>query len=124
MLRHISGVVILLLCALSVLAQCTCHKIEKGETTHWGGNQLIVQDEGKPYQRLRGIVLDSNGDPMSGALVEVWDKPEYLLSAGSRFYEERAKQQRLKACRTANDGKFCFHVKPGKYELRSSVGSG
>jgi hypothetical protein len=124
MLKTAHFLTLLLLSAPSVFADCTCRKIEKGETTHWGGNQLIVQVEEKPYRELRGLILDHSGYPMDGALVEVWTNPEYLLREGPQTPDEKAKQRRLKACRTSAQGIFCIRVKPGRYEVRVSIGPG
>lgn len=114
----------LLLATLSAFADCACPKIEKGESTHWGGNELIIQVHEKPYKELRGVILDQTGDPMSGALVGLLTGPDYLLGHGPQTPEEKSRQRRLRACRTGADGKFCIHAKPGKYELRLSVGEG
>ncbi|HEY1470158.1 MAG TPA: hypothetical protein VGF61_14030 [Candidatus Acidoferrum sp.] len=122
--RVVVGLAMFLLIALSVFADCTCRKIAHGESTHWGGSQLVVQNEEKPYKELKGIVLDPNSDAVTGALVEIWTNPDYLLRNGRQTPEEKSKQQKLKACLVAKDGKFCFHVKPGKYEVRVSIGSG
>jgi protocatechuate 3,4-dioxygenase beta subunit len=79
--------------------------------------------EAKAYRRLQGRVVRL-GEPVEDALVEIFDKPEYLLSPGSDS-QDRPKQERLAACRTSADGKFCFRDLPsGTYELRSSFGSG
>jgi hypothetical protein len=122
--RFPAALMILLLAANSVLADCACRKVGHAETTRWGGNELIIVAENKPRKELRGVVKGPNDEALYGALVEVWDNPEYLLSEGSKISEGRAKQKRLKACNAANDGSFCFHLKPGKYELRLSVGAG
>lgn len=124
MLKTLHFLTLLFLSALSVFADCTCRKIENGETTHWGGNELIIQVEEKPYRELRGAILDHNGDPMREALVEVWTNPEYLLHEVPQTPGEKAKQKRLKACRTSTQGIFCIRVKPGRYEVRVSIGPG
>jgi hypothetical protein len=122
--RLLCAVTAFCLASMLTLADCPCRHIAKGETTHWGGNELIVQYEEKPYKELRGVILDHNDDPATGALVEVWTNPDYLLRGGPQTPEEQSKQQRVKACRTGTDGRFCIHTKPGKYEVRVSLGSG
>ena len=124
MLKTVYVLTLLFLSALSAFADCTCRKIEKGETTHWGGNMLIVQVEEKAYRELRGLILDHSGYPMDEALVEVWTNPEYLLREGPQTPDEKAMQRRLKACRTGAQGKYCIRVKPGRYEVRVSIGPG
>jgi hypothetical protein len=123
MSRLLSGFTIFLLAAISCSADCTCRKIEKGETTHWGGNELVIQVEEKSYKEIKGVVLAPDG-PRAGALVEIWTNPEYLLRRGPQTPEEKAKQKRIKACRTGTDGKFCIYAKAGRYEVRVSLDSG
>jgi hypothetical protein len=115
---------VLLFAPLSLFADCSCRRIDKGETTHWGGNILIVQVEEKPYKDMKGVILAPGGDPLPGALVEIWTNPDYLLRSGPQTPEEASKQKRIKACRTGTDGKFCIHLKAGRYEVRVSVGHG
>jgi hypothetical protein len=117
------ALVVFSLGTLSASADCPCQKPEKGETTHRGGNQLIIQVEESSYKELTGVVLDQNGDPR-GALVEVWTNPEYLLRRTPQSPKEKAGQKRVKACRAGADGKFCFRIKPGHYEVRVSIGPG
>ena len=116
----------LLACALvapSVLGDCKCHRVANDETTLFGGNEAVVLDEQESHRRLEGTVDAPDGTKLGNALVEIFDHPEYLLS--DKPGEDRPQQRRLAACRTAVDGKFCFRNLPsGKYELRSSVGSG
>jgi hypothetical protein len=113
-------------CALiapSVLGDCKCHRAADNETTHFGGNEAVVFVAEESHRRLAGTVHAPDGTKLGNALVEVFDHPEYLL--GDKPLETRPEQKRLAACRTAPDGKFCFPNLPsGKYELRSSVGSG
>jgi hypothetical protein len=111
-------------CLLNPLTslQCVCTKPGPTETTHWGGNEEIVFKEKMVYRSLRGVV-QSGGRPIRDALVELFDRPDYLLDPKRR--EEKAKQLRIAACKTGEDGKFCFrNVHRGRYELRASVDSG
>lgn len=109
----------------SLLGDCKCHRPEKGETTHWGGNEVIVVVEEKSYSKLQGTVEMSDGRPLEDALIEIFDHPDYLLDGSASSFKDRPEQKRLAVCRTAADGKFCFRGLPsGKYELRSSIGSG
>jgi hypothetical protein len=109
----------------SVLGDCKCHRPEKGETTHWGGNQVVVLVEEKSHRKMEGTIEMSGGRPLEHALVEIFDHPEYLLDQSSSFKRDHPEQKRLAVCRTAADGKFCVRDLPsGKYELRSSIDSG
>jgi len=119
---------VLLACLLVtpfVLANCKCHAPDKEETTHWGGNEMIVIKEENSYRQLRGTIEMSDGNLLKDALVEVFDHPDYLLDSSHSRREGSPEQKRLAICRTAADGKFCFrNLPPGKYELRSSLGPG
>ncbi len=62
--------------------------------------------------------------PLEHVLVEIFDHPEYLLSDRSLQPATQVTQKRLAACLTSA-GKFCFRdLRPGKYELRSSLDGG
>jgi hypothetical protein len=113
------------LVAPSVLGDCKCNRPEKGETTHWGGNQVVVSVEEKSYRRLQGTIEQYDGRPLEHVLVELFDHPEYLLDQSSSSQRNHPEQKRLATCRTTADGRFCFRNLPsGKYELRSSLSSG
>jgi len=99
---------------------CKCHKPEKGDKTRRGANMLVIRKPEGQFRELVGIVGMQFADrPMEGALVEIFDKPDYLLSG--KQWEDRPQQKRLRACVTSADGKFCFRGLPsGKYEIRVS----
>jgi protocatechuate 3,4-dioxygenase beta subunit len=125
-LRKVLTVAVLALINVpSGLSDCKCARPEKGETTHWGGNEMIVVIERAPYKHLRGTIESSDGRPVDGALVEIFNHPEYLLNDLPNEKRDRSEQQKLAACRTKADGKFCFRgLAAGTYELRSSIGTG
>jgi hypothetical protein len=107
----------------SVLGNCKCHRAADNETTHFGGNEAVIFVAQESHQSLAGTVHAPDGTKLGNALIEVFDHPEYLLD--DKPGENHPEQKRLAACRTAADGKFCFrNLPPGKYELRSSIGSG
>ncbi|MGB6835672.1 MAG: carboxypeptidase-like regulatory domain-containing protein [Candidatus Acidiferrum sp.] len=86
---------------------------------------MVVYVEEKTYRELRGTVKMHEGQPVENALVEIFDKPEYLLDHSIVSANNRPKQRRLATCVASADGKFCFpNIGNGKYELRSSSGSG
>lgn len=104
--------------------ECKCSPPRPGETTHWGGNELVVEKESKVYRSLRGVVYIGDS-PLRDALVEVFDHPDHLLLTHPRNEEEKAKQRRIAACKTGDDGEFCFVKLPkGKYEIRASIDKG
>ena len=106
-------------------SDCKCAYPVKEETTHWGGNEDVVLIEGSALKQLQGIVKAEDGSPVSSALVEVFTHPEYLESQFPSDRQNRPEQQRVGACVTSTDGKFCFrHLLAAAYEIRSSVSSG
>ena len=97
-----------------VLGDCRCERVLEGETTHWGGNEAIV-DEQKPTLKVVQGVVENAGMPLRSALVEVFVGWKYAPTG----------KKRVAACKTAEDGKFCFtNLRSGKYEIRSSIGKG
>ncbi len=114
-----------LLIAPSILGDCKCGPLDKNETTRWGGNEMIVVKEKGSFRKLQGRVQMFDDRPLENALVEIFDHPDYLLDTSHSRGDGPPEQKRLGACRTTGDGKFCFRdLPPGKYELRSSMGSG
>src|ERR1051326_1430459 len=99
-----------------------------GETTRWGGNETILIKPRGTFEFVGGKVLMGD-EPMDDALVEVFDKPDYLLcdwtaedgNPNKCSNDPPADQRRIAACVTGKDGKFCFdNIPSGKYELRVS----
>lgn len=108
---------------------CRCSRSD--ESTRRGGNEWVVIAQRRAYREMSGKVASPDGGGMGGALVEVFDRPEYLLcewepgKPNDCTTEPPAKQRRLAACVTGDDGRFCFeNLAPGRYELRVSYGSG
>jgi protocatechuate 3,4-dioxygenase beta subunit len=85
----------------------------------------MVIKESKIYSSLRGVVQDATGRPLLNVLVEVFDHPDHLLLEHPSNQKEKAKQRRIAACETGDDGKFCFvKIPKGNYEIRTSLDSG
>jgi protocatechuate 3,4-dioxygenase beta subunit len=106
-------------------SDCKCARPDKEETTRWGGNEMVVTVEKSSFKQLRGVITEPSGSPFGGAFVEVFTHPEYLLSDLPNSHRDRPEQQRVGACITSMNGRFCFrHLQPGAYELRSSISSG
>jgi hypothetical protein len=98
---------------------CNCRKPITGETTHWGNSDVIVQED-KIFKSIRGVVQRPDGSPMPDTLVEIYNRPEGLLLDWRERKERDSRQHRIAACKTGDDGNFCFvNIPPGKYELRS-----
>jgi hypothetical protein len=118
------GIAFLVSVSSSALGDCKCERVQDGETTHWGGNMSVELEQKNHVKILRGLV-EGNGTRLKGALVEVFALTDSPLREPSNVTQEKPKQERVAACRTRADGKFCFRkLASGKYELRSSIGSG
>jgi len=86
---------------------------------------MIVVTETEKYRQLAGVVRDMNGELVSDVLVEVYDKPEYLLLQYPESEEKKEEQHQIAACVVGAGGKFCFRdLPPGNYELRVSKAGG
>jgi hypothetical protein len=108
----------------SALGECKCERVQPSETTHWGGNISIELEQKNHVKILRGLV-EGNETRLQGALVEVFTYTDSPSREPSNETQEKPKQTRVAACRTRADGKFCFRkLASGKYELRSSIGTG
>ena len=81
MRRSIILVLFISAASSSAVSDCKCARPAPGETTHWGGNEMIVVVEEKSYKR-------------EGALVEVFTHPEYLLT-DSPSPQGTANQERI-----------------------------
>lgn len=102
--------------------RCSCKAPEPNEETHSGGNEIITVIESKPFKSVRGIARDVNGEPLAGVLVELFNKPNWILKDE---YAAPEKQRRIAVCKTNADGSFCFaDIKAGTYELRGSINLG
>jgi protocatechuate 3,4-dioxygenase beta subunit len=116
---------VMLIASPPVLSDCRCTKALPEETTRHGGNVQVVLVDDKPYGSLQGVIEYQVGGRVDGALVELFDHGEYLTQETADERKSPPKQTRIAACKTGPDGKFCFrNVLPGRYEIRSSVGSG
>lgn len=100
---------------------CKCFLPSPGVKTSWGQENVIIKLD-EPFKSLHGkITVSSDGKPLAGVLVEVYDKPEGLLLGWKEREARKSKQRKVAACVTGNDGEFCFDKIPaGKYELRCS----
>jgi hypothetical protein len=116
----------LTLCAAASPAMrgdCKCHKLEKDDKTRWGGNEAIVIAPEHHFREIKGTVETFQNQKMEDALVEVFDKPDYLVT--NKPWAEKPEQNRLRSCVTSRDGKFCFRALPsGIYEVRVSKDQG
>jgi hypothetical protein len=84
---------------------------------------VVELEQRKIGTKIRGSVyVIANSEPFEGVLVEVFSLPENAAPLWN--LEGTAQRTRVAACITEKDGKFMFHLKRGKYELRFSRSSG
>jgi protocatechuate 3,4-dioxygenase beta subunit len=126
-MKFLISSVLILLCFSGLLSaqRCKCSPPAAGETTRSGANENIVVSEKRKHARISGTVRDVHGQIISDVLVEVFDKPDYLLLSYPQNIEKQKPQRRLAACVVGNDGRFCFaNIPPGRYEVRFSKNGG
>lgn len=100
---------VIAVCSVSV-AWSQCIKVDKNDTTRWGGNERIVFNERRTFGQLRGRVIAYNN--AENSLVEVFSHQ----ASGNRT------PKRIAACKTDRNGSFSLPRLPkGKYELRVSI---
>jgi protocatechuate 3,4-dioxygenase beta subunit len=117
-MKQLFIVTLILVCLTSSLSanDCKCTPAPPNETTRAGANEEIVLTEKKPRKTLHGLVRDVNGEALADVLVEVFDNPNA---------QGNVRQNRLAACVSGADGRFCFkNIPDGKYELILSKGGG
>jgi Carboxypeptidase regulatory-like domain len=97
---------------------CSCKKVEPWEKAQ-GGWRYPPIIEKKTRKSIHGQVHNSNGRPLAGVFVEVFDNPAARLESGVDIGDLAKKQKRVAVCKTVEDGRFCFSGVPsGTYELR------
>jgi hypothetical protein len=120
-----TAVVLVSLVVLHKSNNCRCIAPAPNESTRAGANENIIIAERAKYHDLKGVVRAGNGEILSDVLVEVLDRPEYLLLSYPESEEKKKGQRRIAACVVGSDGSFCFKgLPPGKYELRFSKDGG
>jgi len=101
---------------------CSCRTVSDDERTRWGNNHVVLSSVAR-LRVLRGVVKASNDELMADTLVEVFTDPGVLLLRYSPpVAARRARQRRIAACLTNEEGEFCFTRLPaGQFELRCSA---
>jgi protocatechuate 3,4-dioxygenase beta subunit len=93
---------------------CSCRPAATNDFPH-GANE-VIQSTAKPVKQLRGNVMLQNGEPISEAVVEVYD---YSGRDKRLPYGPESSKKRKAACLTDEKGEFCFTRLPaGKYVLK------
>jgi hypothetical protein len=95
-------------------SDCPCEKFTFDESPRWG-HMTVTVFEDKPIEKIRGRVINTLDEPVSDARVYVWRKPGDV--SDKQFSTTKLiDEDRLFACKTSEDGQFCFDVTPaGKY---------
>ena len=113
------GLSILFLALVSIIGNgpnnsCSCRPAAANDFPH-GANE-VIQSTAKPVKQLRGNVMLQNGEPISEAVVEVYD---YSGRDKRLPYGPESLKKRKAACLTDEKGEFCFTRLPaGKYVLK------
>lgn len=94
-------------------SDCPCRPALESDHPH-GANETIEYSVGT-VKRIQGRVTLPNGEPVSEAVVEVY---EYRGNARNKFPFEMA-ETRKTACLSDENGNFCFaDLPPGWYVLK------
>src|SRR5262245_868571 len=72
-----------------------CGCLASKEATRAGANENVVIVESRKYRHLEGVVRDEAGQILPDVLVEVFDKPDYLLL---RYPESEEKKRTTQVC--------------------------
>ena len=118
-------VLAILLCAglLGVPTRADCRKANETQQCLGCANQVVELEQTRAGTKIRGSVyMDANFEPFAGVLVEVFTRPENATPLWN--LEGTSQRTRVAACFVGENGKFRFHLKPGKYELRFSHSDG
>ena len=129
MMRIIIGLIIFatLIAAPIRASKCNCQPAT--ETTRSGANEWVVYKEPLVHKKAEGVVELPAPDVQQDLLVEIFDRPDYLMCEWRANNPSKCSttppqdQRRLAACKTGKHGKFCFdNIPAGNYELRISKG--
>jgi hypothetical protein len=103
-------------------SDCTCKKAGVDEITY--GSTVLWPLEEQRVKMIHGQVFIAGSTPIlavDDALVEVFTYPESVAGLKLWSAERERKQKRVAACKTGENGEFCFTgLRPGRYELRVS----
>jgi hypothetical protein len=116
-----------LIAAPSGASKCNCEPAT--EKTRPGANEWVIYKEPLVHKKAEGVVELPTPDLKQDLLVEIFDRPDYLMCEWRANNPNKCStippqdQRRLGACKTGKDGKFCFdNIPAGNYELRISKG--
>jgi protocatechuate 3,4-dioxygenase beta subunit len=103
-------------------SSCPCEKFPFLEGAEYGHMTATVLEK-KPIRKIRGRISDRLGEPVAKAKVYVWRRPSTIsdeeFSSGNYNFDEY--ENRLLACETGADGRFCFNdLLAGKYQVCAS----
>jgi hypothetical protein len=96
-------------------SDCPCRPALESDQPH-GANETI-EYSGGTVKRIQGRIILSNGEPLSEAVVEVYDYPSNDRNKRPFGIAELGK--RKTACLSDKNGNFCFaDLPPGWYVLK------
>lgn len=97
---------------------CICYLASEADTPK--GASEVIQVRGKAVKRIHGVVLDSTGEPVNGAVVEIYSCGDVAEDVSA--YKISSDRKRITACKTATEGAFCFEgLPPERYLLRAGT---
>jgi hypothetical protein len=74
-----------------------------------------------PIKHVQGLVLDPTGSVLTNVDVTAFDHPEVWSDDSLNFSQKRAKQVKVAATRTDEDGRFSLkNLAKGRYEIEFS----
>lgn len=110
--------IFLMLFVLHPEKQCSCKRSSLGKKPRVAGCTLPLSRR-KPWNRFVVKFTMLMGTLWQDVFVEVFDNPSARLERGVGPGDLAKKQKRIAACKTVEDGRFCFaNIPSGRYELR------
>jgi len=104
--------------------KCRCKEVLPGEKAEWSFETIQIRVK-ESVKRISGTVRDATGAVIPDALVEIYPASEAMDMERKSKIEMRPSPLRIAACKTDNDGGYCFvNTKSGKYTVSVTAGRG
>jgi len=112
-------IVLLILVGDSTASDCRC-RVAQDQRPVLGNVPLVAT--GGNVRAIRGRLFYPNGEPVKGAIVEVFVNSLETDDWEHADYEKVTARPRKIACLTSADGSFCFSgLRSGRYLLRAGL---